>query len=100
MSDINGPMTFAEHKETTAVDLESIGREFLSLGIAARDGNMRLVEEMFLGDEDAREDTSKIVRLRELFILRYFHRQERVARTRQPAPEDPVDPKGEDDKGD
>jgi hypothetical protein len=71
-------LTFAEHRETTAKDLEAIAEEFTKLAAVVREGNMKAVEDMFLGDEDKREDDSKIVKLREIFVLRYFHRQERV----------------------
>lgn len=74
-------LTFAEHKEMTAKDLETIAEEFTKLAVAAREGNMKAVEDMFLGDEDKREDDSKIIKLRELFVLRYFHRQERTKTT-------------------
>lgn len=79
---LDQPLTFAEHKEITAADLESAAAEFTKTAKEAREGNMRAVEALLLGDEDSREDTAKIASLRELLVLRYFHRQERIARTR------------------
>lgn len=76
------PLTFAEHKEITATDLELVAAEFTKAAKEARDGNMGAVEALLLGDEDSREDTAKIVSLRELLVLRYFHRQERIAQVR------------------
>ncbi len=82
---LDQPLTFAEHKEITATDLESAAAEFTKVAKEAREGNMRAVENLLLGDEDSREDTAKIVSLRELLVLRYFHRQERVERTNSKA---------------
>lgn len=78
---LDQPLTFAEHKEITAADLEMVAAEFTEVAREAREGNMRAVEALLLGDECSREDTAKIASLRELLVLRYFHRQERVERT-------------------
>ena len=81
---LNTPMTFVEHKEQTAKDMETIAETFTKLAASAREGNMKAIEDMFLGNEDERFDDSKIVRLRELAVLRYLYRQERVTKTQSP----------------
>ena len=94
---LNKPLTFSEHKELTAGDLETVAGEFMRAAKAAREGNMREVERLIFQDEDRRE-SARINVLMELVGLRYSVRQERIERTSNPV--DPVDPRGEDDRGD
>ena len=79
---LDQPLTFAEHKEQTATDLETIAAEFTKAAAAVREGNMKAFEAMFFGNEDFMEDTSKITKLRELAALRYCVREERVEKTK------------------
>lgn len=77
---INTPLTFQEHKEQTAKDLETIAKHFIDLAAAAREGDMDRVEATFLSDAGS-EDTAKMQALREIFVLRYVHREERTRKT-------------------
>ena len=78
MTDVlDEPLTFAEHKESTAKDCESIIELITSLAAKIREGNMGAFEEFWIvgGTE---EGDAKILQLRELVSIRYMARQERL----------------------
>lgn len=76
-----GPMPFAEHKEATAKDCETIAEELQRLAAACREGDMDAFERMWWSG-GTEEGDARISSLRELIVLRYLHRQERVANTK------------------
>lgn len=85
---LDQPMTFAEHKEQTATDLEAIAAEFTKLAAKVREGDMKAFENMFfvteVGDGGA-PTGGRLSNLEELIVLRYYFREERVERTRSKA---------------
>lgn len=75
------PLTFAEHKEQTAKDCESIAVMLTELAAKVREGNMAAFEQFwFAGGTE--EGDAKIAELLDRLALRYVARQERVNKTK------------------
>lgn len=72
------PITFAEHKETTAKDLETIAAEIVKLAAQVREGDLGAFQ-CFWIEGGTEEGDAKINALREIMVIRFFHRQERLA---------------------
>jgi len=75
-------MTFAEHKEQTAKDCEAIADIMTKLAAACREGDMAQFEGMWLAG-GTEEGDAKIAALREMIMLRYVFRLERVEQNDQ-----------------
>lgn len=77
-NEIDQKITFADHKAKTAKDIEAIIVELQKLTTEVLEGNMQAFEEFWCagGTEEA---DAKIIAIRELLLLRYFHRQELIA---------------------
>jgi len=73
----SAPMTFGEHKEQTAKDCEAIADIMSKLASACREGDMAQFEGMWLAG-GTEEGDAKINALREMIMLRYGFRLERV----------------------
>jgi len=69
--------TFAEHKEATAVDCETIAKLIQKVAAKARDGNIRAFEEFWISD-GTEEGDAQINALRELAVLRFQYREENL----------------------
>lgn len=72
------PMSFAEHKEVTLADLRAVVKQLEDLATAVQEGDMGAFERFWL-EGGTEEGDAKIIAVREMIILRYFYRQERVA---------------------
>ena len=70
-------MTFAEHKEQTARDLEQFAGMIKELAEKCREGDMYTFE-MFWVIGGTEEGDAKILDLRERLILRYAFRAEKI----------------------
>jgi hypothetical protein len=70
-------MTFAEHKDQTAKDCEAIAKIMTDLAATCREGNMAAFEGMWLAG-GTEEGDAKINALREMILLRYGFRAERI----------------------
>jgi len=74
-------MTFAQHKENTAQDCETVAKMLTDLAAAAREGDMRLFEEFWL-EGGTEEGDAKIAAIRENLILRYMYRGEALPKSK------------------
>ncbi len=70
-------MTFLEHRETTAKDCEEVAKLLTELATQVRQGNLNAFEEFWL-EGGTEEGDSKIQKCRDLMILRYKHREEKI----------------------
>jgi hypothetical protein len=70
-------LTFSEHKEQTAKDCEAIADIMTKLAAACREGDMGQFERMLI-EGGTEEGDAKIAAIREIAVLRYMHRQERM----------------------
>ena len=70
-------LTFAEHKEQTAKDCEAIADILTKLAAACREGDMGQFERMLI-EGGTEEGDAKIAAIREIAVLRYMHRSERI----------------------
>lgn len=70
--------TFAEHKEQTAKDIESVVEILTKIAAEVREGNMLKWEE-FWYEGGTEEGDAKIFAIREMLILRYAYRQESIS---------------------
>jgi hypothetical protein len=78
-SEFDKPITFAEHKERTAADCESVAKILTDLAKTIREGNVRAFEGMWI-EGGTEEGDSKIASLREMMILRYMFREEQLTK--------------------
>lgn len=69
------PMTFQDHKETTAKDCEAIALQLTELAASVRQGDLRAFEAWWL-EGGTEEGDAKILSIREIMILRYAHRND------------------------
>lgn len=72
------PITFADHKEKTAADCESIAAILTDLAKQVRNGDVKAFE-AFWFEGGTEEGDAKIIALREMVMLRYAAREERLA---------------------
>lgn len=70
-------MTFSEHKEETAKDCEQVASALTELAKQAREGNLKAFEGFWI-EGGTEEGDSKIQQLRELIVMRYFFREEKI----------------------
>jgi len=77
MSNIQNPITFAEHKELTAKDCEHIAEQLTNLAKSVREGNMNAFEQFWWKD-GTEEGDAKITMIHELIVLRYVHRKDHL----------------------
>ena len=70
-------MTFAEHKEQTALDCEQVAKNLTELAGKVREGDMAAFEHFWFqgGTEDG---DAKLYAIRETIFLRYAFRKERI----------------------
>lgn len=80
--DINPPefthdkkWTFAELKEVTASDCETVAKSIMELAGKIREGNFQAFEEFWLEGGTAEGD-AKIFQVREMLIIRYAYKKE------------------------
>jgi hypothetical protein len=76
-SEFNKPITFAEHKERTAADCESVAKILTDLAKTIREGNVRAFEGMWI-EGGTEEGDSKINSIHEMMVLRYMFREEHL----------------------
>lgn len=70
-------MTFLEHKEITITDCEEIIKSIQDVINKIKDGDIGAFERFWL-EGGTEEGDAKIFALRELIVLRYAHRQEKL----------------------
>jgi len=68
-------MDFKEQKELAAKDCEQVAATLMKLAAEVREGNMAAFE-AFWFEGGTEEGDAQIVAVREMILLRYFHRAE------------------------
>lgn len=76
-------MTFEEHKKQTADDCRQFAAMVTKLADTVEEGNMKEFEKFFF-EGGTEEGDAKIFQLRELVLLRYAYREEKLDSTKKP----------------
>lgn len=77
---IRKPISFADHKVTTAEDCDVVAKSLMELAAKIREGNLDAFEDFWISG-GTEEGDAKIQQIRELIVLRYLHRQEFLEKT-------------------
>lgn len=72
-------ITFKEHKELTALDCEQVAKMLTDLAAQVRDGNLNAFEGWWI-DDGTPEGDAVLQRVRELIVLRYLYREEKLSK--------------------
>lgn len=70
-------MKFDEHKEVTASDCEAVASMLIELSDKVRSGDMRAFEAFWI-EGGTEEGDAKVDFIREMLILRFYHREKAV----------------------
>lgn len=75
--ELTRPMSFIEHRDRTAADLDQFADIIKTLAASVREGNMQAFEKFWI-ENGTEEGDAKLFALHEIMVLRYFHRANRV----------------------